>query len=205
MNSRWLSEGWGFTPEYSITHTQRSRCTVYTNKVTPEGRDLGDVSNSTEWSVTQDFWVLSDEQLWGSCGQSICFAESSHHIYVLPKDPNGKNKRLTLGTSAPDCVQKTAKHIGWLSWKAESFLGKKEGLGHRVTPGHCMQPSAIHRAWSSPKCFADETARGNVALADRHLRSATSTGSNGEEHMASRKMPWWHPYNPWRPQPESAL
>lgn len=105
--------------------------------------------------------------------QSICFAESSHHIYVLPKDPN-RTKQA-----------KTPKHVGWLTWKAEKPLRE---LGHIVTPGssgfHCMQPSVINRAWSAPTRFT--TVRGNVALADSHLRSVPSAGSNSEEHMASR-------------------
>lgn len=103
---------------------------------------------------------------------------------------NIRTGQRKLETDSSDCGANTAKENGWLTWKAESLLGKKDGLGHSVTPEPSefqrKQLSAIERAWSSPTLFAEEIASRNAVLADTHFKSAPSSGSNGGEDKPSK-------------------
>lgn len=75
-------------------------------------------------------------------------------------------------------------------WKAESLFGKKDGLGHKVTPepSECQrkQLSATERAWSSPTLLAEEIASKKAVLTDNHFKVALSIGSKGGEHKLSK-------------------
>ncbi len=76
--------------------------------------------------------------------------------------PTDVTQWKTLQSRVGFCA-KTAKLIGWFICKAESLLGRNEGLGHEVTPDpsefQCKHSPATDEGWSSLTCFLDTIAR----------------------------------------------
>lgn len=101
-------------------------------------------------------------------------------MYCL-RAQTGHRKTAFGGSSpTPDSGAKANKVIGRFTWKAESLLGRKKGLGHIVTP------NPTDRAQSSLTRFADAITRRKAVLQDSHLRSTQPKGSDRGEHKASR-------------------